>query len=661
VYVFRQRAALFGSNAIDPTTINWTNHDGRDVLTIEDDATTHHRTWRNYRNDPAHPVIDLDAVYPKIASDSWLALTGGTGFGLHQGAFLYWIEDARQVTLAKFMLAGKATRLTVAPDRRRRRFSLTGTTAYAQSEELVLADRPLTHPLYGDRIPLATRELDLATKQLLALRGRRQRIVAPADPAGIDFPAEPGRKSLPGESFAVLAPPVKIVRGVPQPIDVDLLDGALADADLVRWTLLDRDGKTVTLQATADKMTFSPALASDPWVDEIATIADLPDAITHDIDRTTLRLAAPLATCYERATLTLNANVARATQGESVGEVAGSGDGAAINQRFTLRQAPLTYVGADNPQGRQAELSVFVNDIEWREAPSLYARSASERVYALRQDDDGRSTVQFGDGVEGARLPTGTDNVRLEYRKGLGAAGNVRAGTITSLVLRPIGVRAAVNPLPASGGEDAESRDDARRNSPLTVLTLDRAVSVLDYGDFARAYAGVAKAVAAWIPAGNGHGMHVTIAGAEGSAIVGDTLSRLRTALHDYGDELLSVSVLSYSPATFVLRVKIVVKGEYATEQALADVRAALLHDFAFDARDFGKPVTIDEVTASVHRVAAVLAVDIDALHRSDAAAGPQPEPRLFPSPGTVLADGTVTAAELLTIDAAALSVEVMT
>ena len=31
--------------------------------------------------------------------------------------------------------------------------------------------------------------------------------------------------------------------------------------------------------------------------------------------------------------------------------------------------------------------------------------------------------VQFGDGITGSRLPTGTDNVQALYRKGMGEAG----------------------------------------------------------------------------------------------------------------------------------------------------------------------------------------------------------------------------------------------
>ena len=131
----------------------------------------------------------------------------------------------------------------------------------------------------------------------------------------------------------------------------------------------------------------------------------------------------------------------------------------------------------------------------------------------MKIDDDARATVLFGDGVEGARLPSGDHNLRATYRKSLGLAGNVAAGKITNLLSRPLGVTGASNPAPATGGEDPETIDKARSNAPVTVLTLDRAVSIRDYQDFARAFAGIAKAHALWIAAGPARGVFLTVAG----------------------------------------------------------------------------------------------------------------------------------------------------
>ncbi|NTU84704.1 MAG: hypothetical protein HGA45_35960 [Chloroflexales bacterium] len=87
---------------------------------------------------------------------------------------------------------------------------------------------------------------------------------------------------------------------------------------------------------------------------------------------TTLRFAPGLQRSYLRASVTINANVARATHGETVQHVLGSGDGAQANQRFALRKSPLTYVSAQTPSGAESALEVRVEGVRWDEAPSLF-------------------------------------------------------------------------------------------------------------------------------------------------------------------------------------------------------------------------------------------------------------------------------------------------
>src|SRR5439155_978680 len=78
---------------------------------------------------------------------------------------------------------------------------------------------------------------------------------------------------------------------------------------------------------------------------------------------------------------------------------------------------------------------------------------------------------------------------------------------------RPLGVKAVSNPVAAAGGDDPETIDDLRANLPLSVRTLGRVVSLRDYEDFARAFAGVAKAQATWTWDGNRRGILITVAG----------------------------------------------------------------------------------------------------------------------------------------------------
>lgn len=319
---------------------------------------------------------------------------------------------------------------------------------------------------------------------------------------------------------------------------------------------------------------------------------------------------------YIRSETTLYANVVAATHGETTTEALGSGDGSRPHQRFKLKKAPLTYVSAKTPSGAATTLMVRVNGVAWAERPSLYAAEPNDANYVVRIADDGTATVRFGDGKQGARLPTGQENVTATYRVGIGQVGEVGAGALSLLKTRPLGVRGVTNPVAASGAEDPETLESARTNAPQTVLTLDRIVSLQDFTDFANAFAGVGKAQAAAIQQGERLLIHLTIADASGDPVASsDALFlNLRDAIDAARDPAAVVELASFTPLTFRLKATV----QYDSRYLEADVRAALedaLHTaFAFSAREFGQPVTAAEIMEVMHSVASVIAVDLDEL-----------------------------------------------
>jgi predicted phage baseplate assembly protein len=181
---------------------------------------------------------------------------------------------------------------------------------------------------------------------------------------------------------------------------------------------------------------------------------------------------------------------------------------------------------------------VRANGAAWAEVPTLYNAFPTAQLFSTLNQPGGVTKLQFGDGVEGSRLPTGQNNVQATYRVGLGTAGNVGAGSITTLIDRPLGVSGVINPQAGTGGQDAQSTADVRSNAPLSVLTLGRAISITDYQNFATSFAGIAKAYAIWIPSGPGRGVFLTLACAGGVALPpgNPTLGNLISALHDYGN-----------------------------------------------------------------------------------------------------------------------------
>jgi predicted phage baseplate assembly protein len=218
---------------------------------------------------------------------------------------------------------------------------------------------------------------------------------------------------------------------------------------------------------------------------------------------------------------------------------------------------------------------------------------------------------------------------------------------------RPLGVTGVTNPEAATGGIDRQSRDDVRANAPLTMLTLDRIVSLRDYEDFARAFAGIAKALATWTWDGQTRGVFVTIAGADGAEVpeTSDTYANLLIAMRSSGDPQVSLRVRSYRKRLFRLTARITRHPDWLAERVRSDVRDALVSRFGFSARTFGQRVALSEVMAVIQTVSGVVGVDVDAIFRTDLIGG---SGLLAPLPSAVPAVGSgsqTEPAELLLID----------
>ncbi|EIM00681.1 putative baseplate assembly protein [Rhodanobacter denitrificans] len=388
------------------------------------------------------------------------------------------------------------------------------------------------------------------------------------------------------------------------------LDGAVDGLKAGRWVIVEgrRSDVPGTDAVTAAELVMLSAV-------EQGVEANLPGDTVHS---TLVFGNTGLAYRYVRDSVQVQANVVRATHGESRREVLGSGSGAASMQAFVLKQPPLTYVSAATADGVQSTLTLRVNDMRWHETRNLAFVGAAERNFVTAIDDGGRTTVQFGDGTHGARPPTGIENIVATYRNGIGTPGNVRARQVSLLATRPLGVKDVINPLRASGGADAETRDQARRNVPLAVLALDRLVSVPDYADFARTFGGVGKAAAIKL----GHRVQVTIAGAADAPIdsSSDLYRNLLQALQRYGDPSLSVQLGVRELLALTVSAKVGLLPDFAWESVEPAVRAALLDAFGFERRALAQSVYLSELVACVQAVRGVAWVDVDAFGSLDEA-----------------------------------------
>jgi hypothetical protein len=199
-------------------------------------------------------------------------------------------------------------------------------------------------------------------------------------------------------------------------------------------------------------------------------------------------------------TITVFGNLADATQGKAEREaVLGNGDATQAFQTFTLPKAPLTYfIAGDATPPHRPELEVWVGGRLWTRVDALFGRGPKDEVYIVREDADGRSHVQFGDGETGARLPTGLKNVVAVFRSGSGARGPIKPGALPSAPERPVGFDKVLLAGIVAGGADPEDADKAREAAPGKVQSLGRIVSLRDHETETLAIPGVVTATATW-------------------------------------------------------------------------------------------------------------------------------------------------------------------
>ncbi len=119
---------------------------------------------------------------------------------------------------------------------------------------------------------------------------------------------------------------------------------------------------------------------------------------------------------------------------------------------------------------------------DWREVDDLLSVDSDTRAFAV---DYAIGAVSFGQRVPqlGQRIRT------LSYQYGGGIAGNVAAGSISRA-----GSVEVTNPLPATGGSDTVSLNDALDQIPAEVHRHDRAVIADDFRDFAEQLPDVIRA-----------------------------------------------------------------------------------------------------------------------------------------------------------------------
>ena len=549
--------------------------------------------------DTAHPThLYLDTAYPGIVEGGWVALLTSridttdnpelTGY--EEYVELYPVVAAMDTAHANYLLAGKSTRVTLdamqpeqwaarlesAPGAVRQR--LGGSSEPAPEHIEYFPVRGTIALIQSERIPLA--DVPLGHSPLSAAASQ----------------ARPVEGTM-----------IELDRSYP-----DLRRGRTL---LVTGMLVDAAGRRIGEGS------------------EAVVVATLETAA----GRTAIRFASAMKGRYERSSIVIYGNVAAASHGESVhGEVLGDGDASREFQAFALKKQPVTYVPEPGaPGGVASTLQLRVDGVRWAEVPELYGQPPDARVHVARRDAVQATTVRAGDGDHGARVPSGRNNVTADYRVGLGPDGNVRAGSLRTLLKKPLGLKRVTNPADAAGGANPEDPAAIKKNAPGTVRTFGRIVSIRDFEDAAREYVGIAKARASLVWDGEARVVRLVVAGVSG-AHVDVAASGVLADLDARRDRHQPLRVENFTPRPTVVRLTIAVDQAYLPHIVRRDADAALRALFAFDALELGAAVGLSDVHRAIQHVDGVVSVDVDEFRFATQARGTV-EPRLVVGPNELI------------------------
>ncbi|MDR0492264.1 MAG: hypothetical protein LBH74_01295 [Nitrososphaerota archaeon] len=626
---------------------------------------------------PGSIPVHLDAVYPKILPQSWIVFAGQRA---KNNKIDYYVELCKVTNVevaaqTDFTLSAKTTKVVLdVNELYLAGFMRRDTVIYCVSEPLEIADKPKTKPVSGSKIILDRKVPELMRGQKIIVQGKLAKIVAKeksidtftdnldkslfnstdADVLQISARVQVSTTDGVAEVFyrfsnrggASILLAVKPVALNPQTYGTNSNSKPEIDSStskswrllnprpiveasgLLRWyvTLEGIDDADEVYEGYVvdeiDQAALSLEDQDNLIVSEIVSIKDL-----FDVNGTTKvildipagRLCA-LSNVYDLASVHIYANVALATHGETVHETLGSGDSFDINQQFYLKKLPLTYISAATPSGAKSTLKVYINDVQWQEVPSICYLNSHNLGYSVRIEDNGDTSVSFGDGLTGARLPSGVENITASYRSGIGLQGGVAANKLTLMPKKPFGIRSVTNPIAASGAAAPEKMEDAKINAPSAVLTLSRIVSLKDYENFARTFLGIAKAKAdVELNAGN-YIVRLIVApeDAKPLAITSMLYTNLKAAIAGvcaYGQK---VCLESFMPVYFNVTGVLDVDPSYRPEDVQTNVKIALIKTFSFEQRTFKQPVSLEEILSVIIAVPGVIYIDNVTVHLRD-------------------------------------------
>lgn len=273
---------------------------------------------------------------------------------------------------------------------------------------------------------------------------------------------------------------------------------------------------------------------------------------------------------------------------------------------------------SSNYQDNTLQLSIA--GTTWERVNTFAFSGPLDKHFIVEVDQSKQAWVVFGDGING-EIPANGQNVIATYYNCVGSEGNVESNTLTtftSTIPTPttqtpiISTYTVTNELPAVGGLDEEDIEQIRAKAPLSLRTLDRAVTLQDHIDLCKLVPGVGKSAVEFDLSTKSIIFYV--APEEG----GTASQLLLDDVIDYFSDKKMISTLLVAKASgeTKLRISLTVTLKYRRNlaQATTDIKEALQNNYGFNGSDIDKEIRRSDIIALIDNLDKVEYLSLDIL-----------------------------------------------
>lgn len=274
------------------------------------------------------------------------------------------------------------------------------------------------------------------------------------------------------------------------------------------------------------------------------------------------------------------------------------------NQKFVI-PIPSGYVGGVV----DSEITITNGSDVFSQVDSLVWSGANSLHILCSLNENGQMEANFGDNVNG-KIPSGT--LTANYYVSQGSFGNISRNKITNIInslTLPSGVVLKCNnPNNASGGVDAESLADLKKNVPNFIRTIRKAVTIEDYKLLAQMASGVAKSE---IDFSTGKTVKIYIVPTGGGIASQTLLDNVSTYFDKYDMLTTTINVLAAGQIRMKITINVNALPNYYNSTVQSEVIAALVAFGSVDNQEIKGTINLGDLYQKIENLASVDYSDI--------------------------------------------------